>query len=510
MIFCNRRSLEDPRTSPANWPDDYGILADTGQRIDRKAALKYSPVWRAVALVSASVAKVPCRVFQRNDTGKARATSHPSYQLLRYKPNTEQTAFYFLQTIMGHVLLDPGNGYAYILRDGAGRPTDLILLDPQSTYPVRENGKLYYVYNGNGSVSMRKLDSSEILHFKGPGYDGLIGYSVLEYARNSIAMGSGAQKYSNKYFANNAEPRVVLEFPGMLNDEIIKATRDGWNNMHKGLDKAHSTAILQGDMKAHVLSLSARDSQLIETLDWSIKDVANWFGTPPHKLGDASRTGYNSLEQENQSMLDDTIDPWLVMIEQECRDKLLTEQEKAADSHVIEFDRAALVRANLQARGEYYAKGLAGHPWLLVDEVRNTENLNGVGITDIRPPTNNFGEPAPASPPSKRSLPAPTEPTEPAPDTQRMEDIEALAGTAIADIAARMVKRLRFNFDKALKKGGRASRSAVFATTAEKHDGVIREALSPSMRTLCGITGKDHDAELKTTIADIHAAALKE
>ena len=40
---------------------------------------------------------------------------------------------------------------------------------------------------------------------------------------------------------------------------------------------------------------------MIETRRLSIIEVANWLGLPPHKLGDDSRTAYNSLEQENRS-----------------------------------------------------------------------------------------------------------------------------------------------------------------------------------------------------------------
>jgi len=72
---------------------------------------------------------------------------------------------------------------------------------------------------------------------------------------------------------------------------------------------------------------------------------------PPHKLGDSSRTAYNSLEQENQSYLDEALDGWFVTWESECFIKLLTEDQKRTDSHVVEFVREALLRADLTSRG---------------------------------------------------------------------------------------------------------------------------------------------------------------
>jgi hypothetical protein len=130
---------------------------------------------------------------------------------------------------------------------------------------------------------------------------------------------------------------------------------------------------------------------------YSVKDVANLFGVPPHKLGDSSRTAYNSLEAENQAYLDESLDPWLVKWEEECWDKLLTEEEKDADSHFVEFLRAALVRADLNARANYYQKALGGAPWLEINEVRAIESLNWIDGGDGLPKTNNYAGEQPAA-----------------------------------------------------------------------------------------------------------------
>jgi HK97 family phage portal protein len=103
--------------------------------------------------------------------------------------------------------------------------------------------------------------------------------------------------------------------------------------MYSGLENAHKAALLEDGVDLKILSNNARDSQLLETRAHEIREVANWFGIPPHKLGDTTRTAYASLEQENQSYLDDAVDPWLVTWEEEGRDKLLTEEQKAKPTH---------------------------------------------------------------------------------------------------------------------------------------------------------------------------------
>lgn len=486
MILIQRRSIEDPRESIADWEEDSGLFADTGEKVDRKQAMKSSLVWGAVNLVARTVAKIPCRTYVRINEGKERATSHPVYSLLRYKPNPDQTAFYFWQTALGQCLLSPGNSYSYIERTPKGAVSTLRMLDPEAVTPVRMDGRLWYVINGGDNFNTR-VDSSQILHLKGPGYNGLTGYSVLEYARNSIGMSLAAQKYSNKYFANNAEPRVILEHPEWMTQEQANAVKAGWDSMHKGLDKVHGTAVLQGGMKAHPLTISAKDSQLIESMNFSVRDVANWFGCPPHKIGDSSRTAYNSLEQENQSMLSDTIDPWLVMIEQECRDKLLSEAEKRTDSHVIEFDRGALVRADITSRGNYYKAALSGMPWETINEVRRRENLNTLdGFDNVLIPGNIGSDKPNEEPPAETNARGKEE-----------------ARQCVDDIRKRMEKRLRFNYDKALRKNTTQTKEQLFSSVCDEHEQVMRDALNPALKTLCAITGEPLEDRMDATINQI-------
>lgn len=478
MILSGCRSLEDPRKSLADWPEVDEFMSDTGERMSRDKALQYSPVWRAVDLASSTVAKVPLIIYQRHDSGKDPAKDHPAYGLLRYQPNSEASIFDAMKAAMVRVLLEPGNAYFYIDRVNS-EPVGLYLLDSFAVTPVRKDGELWYVYTPNGQMSNR-IPASDILHIRGMSFDGLAGMSVLKYARHSIGMGSAAQKYSNKYFANNAEPRMVLQYPEWMKPEQAKQIIDSWKKMHSGLNNSHKAAILQGGMTANRISLSAQDSQLIESLEWSVRDVANWFGVPAHKLGDSSKVAYNSLEQENQSMLDDTVDPWLVRIELECRRKLLTERQKETDSHVIQYARKALVRANLQARADYYSKALSGHPWETVNEVRNDEGMNSKeGFDDIKPPTNNFSR------------------------EQRTAELAA-ARRVLSETVERMQNRVGIQVTKAGKRSDASHAEVLQAVMDEQRDSVA-EALTAPAETVAILEGRETKDVIAECFSEIRA-----
>lgn len=381
-----RRSLENPST-PLSAPDDwlYDALgarrSSSGVRVNPQTALTYSAWWRGCDLISGGLAKLPLRVYRWQGKARQRATDHPAYKPLRHKANRDTKSFDWKKVLQVHAL-SLGNGYSYIARDGAGRPLELLQLNPTTTYPVRENGVLWYVVQPP-KAELRKVPAADILHFKGLSWDGLVAYSVISKAREALGLGLAMEAYGSLFFGNGARPAVILEHPGRLSKRARANLRRTWEKIHAGLENAHRTAILEEGMRVRPFALSARDAQLLEERQMQIREIANFLGLPAHKLGDTSRAGYNSLEQENQSYLDDSLDPWLVGWEEECRDKLLTEQEKEDDEYTIEFDRRGLVRANLQARGSYYSTGLQ-NGWLCIDEVRGEEGLN--------PLPNNLGE----------------------------------------------------------------------------------------------------------------------
>lgn len=461
--FRTARSVENPSTplsAGADWMYDVfgAVKSASGIRVNRKTIFTYSPVWRAVNLIAGDVAKLPIYVSQVDPSGegKTRDVRHPAYRPLRRKPNSEQTAYEFKQLVQAHALIE-GNGYAYILRRGDASPDELIPLLPDRTYPVRYNGVLRYVTTVNGE--MRKLKPEDVLHIKGLGYDGLAGYPLYQFARDSIGTGMAAMKFGAKYFANNAEPSFVLEYPGMMGEEEIKNLAASWDRMHGGLERSHKPAILENGVTLKAVGADPKKAQLLELRQYEAKEVANWFGMPVHKLGDTSTTSYASLEQENQAYLDDCLERWLVNWEEQCFEKLLTEEQKREESRSIDFDRMMLDRADLAARGNYYNMAF-NSGWMCADEIRHREGMGSIpdGAGKIfRQPLNMAKagqDPNPDPADTSDSPPAAGSGNEKPPKKGKKKAAarqQALRGL-IVDAAGRMVRRVAVQARKAAKR----------------------------------------------------------
>ena len=95
-------------------------------------AMRLSAVYRAVELISDSVAMLPIYVqFEDSDGFKTRYTEHNANKLLNNQPNSIMTRYQFIKLLLIDVMLR-GNAFAYIKRDETGNATELVYLRPDT------------------------------------------------------------------------------------------------------------------------------------------------------------------------------------------------------------------------------------------------------------------------------------------------------------------------------------------------------------------------------------------
>jgi hypothetical protein len=238
-------------------------------------------------------------------------------------------------------------------------------------------------------------------------------------------------------------------------------------------------------------------------MNFSLRDVANWLGVPPHKLGDNTRTAYNSLEAENQAFLDDSLDYWLVNWEHECREKLLSDRQKQRDTHFIEFERKALVQADLKTRAEYYKTATGGRPWMSPDEVREKENMNlALGEqSEIKDPANNFSEQGGEQGENSRNL-------MPALQMQQKE-IERKAIETLEEAVKRMQNRVKIKIDRS-NNGKLEQYKAELSDENSSERQTIREALQKPAEVVQAITGGDILSDAEQRVLEVQENAESE
>jgi len=429
-----------------------GARTEAGVEVNEETVLKCAPFWRGVNLICNYLAKVPLFVIRATGDGKERFREHPAYRLLRNQANDEQPSGQFRRQIMGHALTW-GNGYAYIERDGSGRPLSMIPLLPDVTRAVREKtGRLQYRTKIGGET--RFLLAENVLHIRGLSWDGLMGYNPTENGAESLGVGIAARQFGARFFGSGATASGVLIAPTGLNEDEEKRLKSSFEEAHAGLSKSHKVILLEDGAKFQQLTIPPENAQFLESREFDLLEVANWLNLPPHKLGHPGRTSYNSLEQENQAFLDDSIDPWFCIWEEEIRAKLFTEEEKRNDEISAEFLRESLRRVDLKAETESLIMEV-NNGGLSLDEYRRIKNRpalpDGLG-KKFRRPANILiegeeqvtGMNSPSSPPTP-----PTAPAAPPPTQQRGE----VVGVVVRDGVKRTCSRLSNQSRRAGKDG---------------------------------------------------------
>ena len=329
---------------------DSGYKTYSGVEVSERSSLGYAPFWRAINLIAGDVAGMPCDVFKRQrDGGKKYDPSHPAAPLLRDMAAPWWRADDFRRVLTSHALIH-GNGYAPIVRDMNGNPTEVGLVDPQQVMVrVTDNGEKWYIIYLDGQPI--RIPSRDMIHIKGLGRDGITGYSIIELMKNALGVGMAAQEFGGRFFGSGSNMSGVLQIPGHFSEERIRNAISSWDTMQSGLKNSFKIALLQEGLKWQQTTIPPDSAQFLQTREFEVRaTVANITGVPPHMLGDSTRTSHNSLESESQSYLHRCLNPWLKEWECELRTKLLTPKQRIKETHVIEFNREAEVQMEFEKK----------------------------------------------------------------------------------------------------------------------------------------------------------------
>lgn len=351
-----------------------------GKTVTEKSAMQLTAVYACVRILAEAIAGLPLHLYRRGKNGsKDKAADHPLYSLLHDEPNPEMTSFVFRETMMTHLLLY-GNCYSQIIRDGRGQVTALYPLMPnQMSVDRDERGQLYYTYLRSNeeaatmSGSTVYLMPEDVLHVPGLGFDGLVGYSPIAMARNSIGMALACEEYGAKFFANGASPSGVLEHPGTIKD--ISRLRESWNSVYGGSKNAGKVAILEEGMHYAPISISPNEAQFLETRKFQVDEIARIFHVPPHMIGDLERSTFSNIEQQSLEFVKYTLNPWVCRWEQALTRALLSPREKR--EYFIKFNVDGLLRGDYQSRMNGYAIGRQ-NGWMSANDIRELENLDRI------------------------------------------------------------------------------------------------------------------------------------
>lgn len=323
-----------------------------------KDELSEATYFACLKVLSESIGKMPLKLLKHTEKdGVIAARDHPIYRVLNERPNPYMTSTTFWSTVeynRNHF------GNAYVLIDGAGKNTNLWILDNSKIQVWYDDAKLlgdnkdiYYLYSSGSGFY--KFSSEEILHFKTSNtVDGIVGVPVREQLKTSIQSNVKSQELLNKMYENGFTAKAVVQYTGSLSDENIKTFIQGIEDYATGkLEDEGIKNIIPIPLGTTLTPLNVKlaDNQFIEVKQYSALQIASAFGIKPYQIGDYTKSSYASAEAQQLSFYVDTLLYIIKQYEEEIGYKLLTYDEMEQGLHA-KFNISVILRADLKTQIE--------------------------------------------------------------------------------------------------------------------------------------------------------------
>lgn len=329
-------------------------------------AINNSDVFSAIRILASDVASSPIRLLR----GETLAKQDKYYNLLNNRPNDLMDGFHFKFALMANLLLN-GNSYAEI--DNPDDPKEIKFIKNSSMTVKQDDDTgvlMYEISNSKGKI--HRVNPERILHFKYFSQDGVTGVSPLVSLRDELNL----QKYGNKmltnFYRSGINSNGILHVKKSdLDADAKKAIRNKFEEVNAGSNNSSKTIVLDDSMEYTPLEVNSDVLKLVNSNDWSSKQVAKVFGLSTYQLG--VEENHSSVSQTNMNYINGTLSHYFNVFTAELNFKILS----SADRQNFRFSTDRLFSVDPETTAENAIKEVQGGI-LTINEARKKMNLPSV------------------------------------------------------------------------------------------------------------------------------------
>lgn len=322
-----------------------------------EAAMKIAAVYRAVNLISSSVASLTLQ-YKRKDRAKDyfKLYNDGDGRLINYvlsvRPNERMNSFVMVKNAVSMILLQ-GNAYIYPRKNRYGGVEKMYLCTPGSVaYDMYKN---VYVINDVVNQIFETVEADDIIHLKNVSRDGgYTGVSTITYAATTLGIAATADNETLKRFATGGRFKAILQNNtsiigvGAYQDKQMEGLSE---DLQEALNRGDDILNLKGDGTLTPISMSSADMQFLENKKFTLREIARFFNVPPSKLMDDSNANYKSVEVSNIAFYTEALQPIVTEIEKEFTAKLLTVD--TYQDYKFKFDLSSLYALDLDSKAKW-------------------------------------------------------------------------------------------------------------------------------------------------------------
>lgn len=352
----------------------FGAATKSGATVSADTAFNVAVFSACLNVLGQSIAMLPCVLKRKTAKGTEDAIDHPLYPLLKRKPSGVQNSYNWRSHKVINTCLG-GNGYSRIWRNPHAEIAAITPMKPMDVQPLvagEGTADERMVYGWRGQV----LQDFEVVHLRGLSSNGYTGRSVLADMRETLGSALIAQEFTASTFRNGNRQPGILEGPATMTKEKADEFLKYLGANYAGAGNAGKTRLTWGGVQWKSAGMTNQDAELLMSRRFEKEEILMWFRIAAEVLGGANGTTTwgSGVDKLMRGFVTFTLQPWIVNLEQELEEKLLSEAEKAA-GYTIKFNVDSLMRGDALQRAQLY-KLLREIRAITVNEIRATEDWN--------------------------------------------------------------------------------------------------------------------------------------
>lgn len=251
-------------------------------------------VYRAIETRATALSRLPLKVYRRDGLNRPELDRDEPFPALLRRPNPRMSSEHlWLWTDETRGI--HGIAWWRIVRDRGGRPVQLWPVHPTRLRQVDPD--TFELASSDGTPAMQ-LAWYDLVPF----LENARGISPLEQLRKTLHAENAAQAATSAYWDKGARPSLVLKHPKAIGETAVKTLRESAEIFYGGAGNRGSIMVLEENMTADVVALSAEDAQYIESRKLNREEVAAAYGMPPPVLGILDHATYSNIKELFRSL----------------------------------------------------------------------------------------------------------------------------------------------------------------------------------------------------------------
>lgn len=340
-------------------------------------------LWACVQLFARSIARFPIKLYEPLEEGGSnrirptdRSMAGSLARVLRRPGHRRSAASLRHATVVDRFV--HGNAVWFPDRDAAGWFTGMRRV-PWRHVQVEEIAGVTRYWDERKPAAKRLAD--DVIHFGiGLDCDELLNPSPIGSLHATLALYDAVEQHLVAYFRNAARPSGHLEVDRQTGKTAREAIREELQKLYSGPANAGKVMVTSG--KWSPITEAPANTAVVDLAKQSREEICAAYGCPPPLIGILDRAIMSNVRELRSHTARDVTGPHVALFEGDLEAQVL-DGEPQLENLVVEFEMAAVLRPDLEARAETwknqrYVRSL--------NEIRETEGLPRIDHPDADMP----------------------------------------------------------------------------------------------------------------------------